>query len=101
MATIVKYSTDHAARNNYPHKIISPPFPSRCYGGRMARMGALQGEDERKFYYRRCETCGFTVREFPLAFGIKGGESLVISASDPTWRWIQRIQREVNAEYAA
>ncbi|MBI2884541.1 MAG: hypothetical protein HYY11_11660 [Candidatus Methylomirabilis oxyfera] len=101
MTTIVKYSTDHAARNNFPYEIISPPFPSRCCWGRMARMGPLQEEGDRRFYYRRCEACGFTVREFLSAFDLERGVSLVGQAPDRTWRWIERIQYQATIEHAA
>lgn len=101
MATIVKYSTDHAARNNFPYEIISPPFPSRCCSSGMVRMGPLQEKDEGKFYYRCCETCGFTVREFLSAFDLERGVSLAVPTPDRTWRWIERIQYQATVEYAA
>ncbi|MBI2884100.1 MAG: hypothetical protein HYY11_09410 [Candidatus Methylomirabilis oxyfera] len=101
MAIIVKYATDQTARNNFPYEIVSPPYPSRCCLNRMKRMGALQQEEERQFYYRRCETCGFTVREFLSTFDMARGVSLAVQAADPTWRWMERIRRNARAEYAA
>ncbi|PWB47296.1 MAG: hypothetical protein C3F12_04785 [Candidatus Methylomirabilota bacterium] len=101
MATIVKYSTERRARNSFPYEIISPPFPSRCCSRRMARVGAVQEEDEEKFYYRRCESCGFTVREFLSTLDPKRSVGAATSIADPTWRWIARVQRQASAEHAA
>src|SRR5574337_693971 len=67
MVSIIEYSADKKARNSYPHKIISPPGPSRCCQARMSRIGTLQADGDEKFYYKRCSRCGFTVREFVSA----------------------------------
>lgn len=101
MATIVKYSTDRAARNNFPYEIISPPFPSRCCSRGMSRMGPLQDDGNERYYYRRCEICGFTVRELLSAFDWERGVALAVPASDRGWDWMERIRRQVSVEYAA
>lgn len=101
IASIIEYSAEKKARNSYPHKIISPPVPSRCCQARMNRIGATQVEGDNKFYYKRCSRCGFTVREFVSAIDIDRLSSLGVSASDRTERWLDQIQREVQSDIAA
>lgn len=101
MVSIIEYSTEKKARNSYPHKIISPPIPSRCCQARMNRVGSIQAEGDNKFYYKRCSRCGFTVREFVSTTDIDHVPSLGVSASDRTERWIDQIQREVQSDIAA
>ncbi len=97
--SIIEYSAEKKARNSYPHRIISPPIPSQCCLARMNRIGQVQVEDDRKFYYKRCSRCGFTVREFMSAIGLL---SMDVSAwGDRTEAWLDRIQHEVEAEMAA
>lgn len=64
MATIVEYSAEKPARNRYPQKIISPPFPSPCCLTRMRQVGEPQEENGHPFVYWRCRSCGYTVRRF-------------------------------------
>lgn len=99
--SIIEYSAEKKARNSYPHKIISPPIPSQCCLARMNRIGKVQVEGDRKFYYKRCLRCGFTVREFLLAIDIERLLSLGVSHWDHTETWLNRIQHEVEAERAA
>lgn len=101
MVSIIEYSVEKKPRNSYPHKIISPPVPSRCCQARMNRIGATQVEGDNKFYYKRCSRCGFTVREFVSAIDIDRLSSLGVSASDRTERWLDQIQREVQSDIAA
>ena len=101
MVTIVEYSAEKKARNNYPHKIISPLIPSQCCLSRMNRIGQVQVEDGKKFYYKRCSRCGFTVREFIPVMNIERLLSLGASDWDHTETWLDRIQHEVEAEKAA
>ena len=64
MPTIVDYSAEKSARNRYPEKIVSPPFPSECCLTQMKRIGVKQVEETGwYFFYKRCTRCGFTVRE--------------------------------------
>lgn len=62
--TIVEYSAEKLARNRYPQKIVSPPFPSPCCFTRMKQVGKEQEENGHPFVYQRCSTCGYTVRRF-------------------------------------
>jgi len=64
---IVDYSAKRPARDRYPKKIISPPFPRECCLTQMQRIGGRQVEENSRrwyFFYKRCTRCGFTVREF-------------------------------------
>lgn len=102
MVSIIEYSAEKKARNSYPHRIISPPIPSRCCQARMNRIGQVQVEDNGKFYYKRCSRCGFTVREFMSALDIERLLGMDVSAwGDRTETWLDRIQHEVEAEIAA
>lgn len=89
------------ARNSYPHKIISPPIPSQCCLARMNRIGQMQVEGDRKFYYKRCSRCGFTVREFMSAIDMERLLSLGVSDWDHAESWLDRIQHEVEVGRAA
>lgn len=60
--TIVKYTTEKAARNAYPRRIISPPSPSPCCATQMEQVGQIQRGDRWPYFYKRCRICGFTVR---------------------------------------
>ena len=64
MATIVEYNLRKRSIDEYPSRIVSPVEPSACCRTDMARIGGLQAEGDRSFYYRRCVSCGFTVRHF-------------------------------------
>lgn len=44
--------------------LISPTRPGPCCRARMERVGGLHEDRGRRFYYRRCGRCGFTVRRF-------------------------------------
>ncbi len=102
MVSIIEYSAEKKARNSYPHRIISPPIPSRCCQARMNRIGRVQVEDNGKFYYKRCSRCGFTVREFMSAIDIERLLSMDVAAwGDRTESWLDRIQHEVETERAA
>lgn len=101
MVTIIEYSAQKKARNRYPHKIISPPVPSRCCLAHMNRIGQVQVEGDKRFYYKRCSRCGFTVREFMSAIDMERLLSSEVSDWDRTGSWLDRIQREGKAEIAA
>lgn len=101
IVSIIEYSTEKKARNSYPHKIISPPGPSRCCQARMSRIGTMQADGDNKFYYKRCSRCGFTVREFVSAIDFDRLPGAGISDWDHTERWLDRIQRDVQTDIAA
>ena len=63
-ATIVEYDERRATLNAYPDRIISPPHPSECCASGMERVGDLEEDGNWLFIYKRCRTCGYTVRHF-------------------------------------
>lgn len=74
--------------------LVSPTRPGRCCGTRMERVGGLQDDGGRRFYYRRCGRCGFTVRHFlPVEEGKqverlprRRGPDLLMAATAPRRR---------------
>lgn len=62
MSTIVEYSERKLPRNAYPVRIVSPPAPALCCSSHMEAIGEPQEESRWFFQYRRCASCGFTVR---------------------------------------
>lgn len=63
-ATIVEYSDQEAARNEFPLRIVSPSRPGRCCDSHMRAIGDVQDDGTVIFQYRGCPQCGFTVRRF-------------------------------------
>ncbi len=63
MPTIVTYTDERPPLNHFPRRIISPTHPSPCCFSAMEAVGAVQREARWEYAYRRCRTCGFTVRE--------------------------------------
>ena len=66
MATIVEYTTRKRAENAYPIRIVSPPVPQACCYRNMERVGEIETDEGRTYFYRRCRQCGYTVRHFPI-----------------------------------
>ncbi|MGH7409578.1 MAG: hypothetical protein ACREJ6_00735 [Candidatus Methylomirabilis sp.] len=64
MATIVEYDERRAAVNGYPEQIISPPHPSDCCSTGVEQVGNIEEDGSWLFIYKRCRTCGYTVRHF-------------------------------------
>ncbi len=64
MPTIVTYTDSHPPRNDFPRRIISPTRPNPCCFSAMGDLGAVYHEERYEYAYRRCRTCGFTVRVF-------------------------------------
>ncbi len=62
MPTIVTYTDDHPPLNLFPRRIISPTRSGPCCFSTMEPLGAVQREGRWEYAYRRCRTCGFTVR---------------------------------------
>ncbi len=62
MPTIVEYTERKSPRNQYPRRIISPPGSGPCCFSDMEEIGTTGQEGSWVFQYRRCRTCGFTVR---------------------------------------
>ncbi len=62
MSTIVEYTDHKAAKNQYPKRIISPAHSSACCFSNMEDLGEEQQEGRWIYRYRRCKSCGYTVR---------------------------------------
>lgn len=62
MPSIVEYTDQRAAENRYPERIISPSRPDRCCFKEMEEIGEPAQEGQWIYRYKRCRTCGFTVR---------------------------------------
>ena len=73
MTNIVEYDERRATLNAYPDRIISPPHPSECCFSGMEQVGDVEEDGSWLFIYKRCRTCGYTVRHFlmmsPKAMG--------------------------------
>jgi len=62
MPTIVTYTDTAPPRNQFQHHIISPTHSSPCCFSAMDALGRVCREERYVYEYRRCRTCGFTVR---------------------------------------
>ncbi len=62
MATIVEYTDQQAPCNEFPTRIISPTKSSPCCFSHMDVLGDIQREGQWEYQYKRCRTCGYTVR---------------------------------------
>ncbi len=62
MPTIVEYTDRKPPENRYPLRIVSPPHSSACCFSDMEPVGGATREAHWEYRYRRCRTCGFTVR---------------------------------------
>lgn len=62
MATIVEYTDRKPPENLYPGRIVSPPRSSACCFSSMDEVGEPQEDGRWVFRYKRCRSCGFTVR---------------------------------------
>lgn len=62
MATIVEYTDASAPMERYPSRIVSPTRSGRCCFSDMIELGNPERDGNWEFRYRRCRTCGFTVR---------------------------------------
>ena len=62
MPTIVEYSATKRPANQYPKRIVSPPSPQACCVTGMAALGKPRAAAGWYYVYKRCQTCGFTVR---------------------------------------
>ena len=64
MSTIVVYSETEKPQNRYPRLIVSPPHPGPCCLEHMKPVGKEHGEEQGDYVYKRCGTCGFTVKYY-------------------------------------
>ncbi len=62
--TIVEYTDEKRPVNNYPKLIVSPTRGKPCCAQNMEQIGGVEREEKRVYFYRRCRTCGYTVRHF-------------------------------------
>ena len=62
MSTIVNYTDKRPPLNHFPQRIISPTRSGPCCFAAMENVGAIGREARWEYAYRRCRTCGFTVR---------------------------------------
>ncbi len=63
-ASIVEYDERRGTLNAYPDRIISPTHPSECCSFGMEQVGDVEEDGNWLFIYKRCRTCGYTVRHF-------------------------------------
>ncbi len=63
-ASIVEYDEGRGTLNAYPDRIISPTHPSECCFSGMEHVGNVEEDGSWLFIYKRCRTCGYTVRHF-------------------------------------
>ena len=62
MATIVEYTDRKPPQDHYPTKIISPSRSGACCYAAMEEIGRPHQVAHWEFRYKRCRTCGFTIR---------------------------------------
>jgi hypothetical protein len=62
MPTIVEYTDMKSPLNHYPHRIISPSHASSCCFAAMEEIGPEAQDAHWVYRFKRCRTCGFTVR---------------------------------------
>ena len=62
MPTIVTYTDTAPPRNQFPRRFISPTRSGPCCFSSMQPVGEVRREERYEYAYRRCRTCGFTVR---------------------------------------
>ncbi len=62
MPTIVEYTDTRPPQNLYPERIISPSRSGPCCFSEMEPLGESHREGQWVYQYKRCRTCGYTVR---------------------------------------
>ena len=62
MPTIVTYTDEQPPLNHFPRRIISPTRSRPCCFSAMEGLGPVRRAERWEYAYRRCPTCGFTVR---------------------------------------
>ncbi len=107
MDSIIEYRDDQAPANDYPRRIVSPPAPSACCVDHMERIGRPAFDASWRFFYKRCTTCGYTVRYFyaPSLMAIfEAAKEIRITLAEMnlgTGKRKRRTQAEIEAEVAA
>jgi len=62
LATIVEYTDQKPAKNQFPERIVSPVRSGPCCFTDMEEIGAPQEDGRWVFQYKRCKKCGFSLR---------------------------------------
>ena len=62
LATIVEYTDQKPAKNQFPQRIVSPVRSGPCCFTDMEEVGQPQEEGRWVFQYKRCKKCGFALR---------------------------------------
>ncbi len=62
MPTIVTYTDDRPPLNQFPRRVVSPTHSGPCCFSAMEDLEPVHREERWEYAYRRCRTCGFTVR---------------------------------------
>jgi hypothetical protein len=62
MPTIVTYTDSQPPLNQFPQRIISPTQSGSCCSSDMEDLETVHRDERFEYAYRRCRTCGFTVR---------------------------------------
>ena len=107
MDSIIEYRDDQASLNDYPRRIVSPTAPSACCMDDMERIGHSGFDANWRFFYKRCRTCGYTVRCFyapSLTSIFEAAREIRITLAEMnlgTGERKRRTQAEIEAEVAA
>jgi hypothetical protein len=107
MDSIIEYRDDQAPANDYPRRIVSPMAPSACCMDHTERIGRSAFDANWRFFYKRCWTCGFTVRCFyapSLTAIFEAAKQIRLTLAEMnlgTGNRKRRTQAEIQAEIAA
>jgi hypothetical protein len=62
---IIVYSTSEKPKNDYPKRIVSPPYPSKCCTEENREVvGSTKEIEGFKFCYKICQRCGHAVKYY-------------------------------------
>ncbi len=82
--TIVEYTDHKPSAVDFPNRIVSPTHANPCCFSCMKPVGTIQREGRWEYQYRRCSTCGYTVRfvlrEVPDAALIKDLQNILANS---------------------
>jgi hypothetical protein len=107
MESIIEYRDDCKAANDYPRRIVSPTAPSACCMDHMEQIGRPALDGGWRFFYKRCTTCGYTVRCFyaPSLMAIfEAAKQIRLTLAEMnlgTGKRKRRSQAEIEEEIAA
>jgi hypothetical protein len=107
MDRIIEYRDDQAPANDYPRRIVSPTAPSACCLEHMERVGRPAFDANWRFYYKRCRSCGYTVRCFyapSLTAILEAARQIKVTLAEMnlgTGKRKRRTQAEIDQEIAA